>query len=303
MSILSLLFIMLSCRSTSEHNTITVVEDFIEINGSEVYTRSLGSGDPIIIIHGGPVLDHSYLLPQMDQLASNYHLIYYDQRACGKSAVDVDTATMTLQGFADDVKMLSDSLGLIKPTILGHSWGGLIAMKYATSYPEHIGKLILSNSIPPNNEEWQEEQKIIKEKVTEDQNQRQNTILSSGELTRDPASAVKKLMLLSFENQFYNITYLDSLQLNIPTDYMTRSAKFQYLGPDLVSFDLYQTLSTLEVPTLIIYGDKEPAAVFSASHMASHFPNCTYEIIENCGHFPFIEQPEDYFTILLQFLE
>jgi proline iminopeptidase len=296
--IFGLLF-FIGCTDSSSK----IQEGTFNINGSDIYYRTIGQGDPIIIIHGGPVMDHSYLLPQMDQLSSDYQLIYYDQRACGKSSIDVDTSKMTLQAFADDVKLLSDSLDLKKPVVLGHSWGGLIAMKYATTYPDHLSKLILSNSIPANHEEWQDEQAFMEEQVTDDQNERQSNILSSGELQKDPASAVKKLMLLSFENQFFNKTKMEELQLNIPIDYMARSAKFQALAPDLVSYDLYSPMTYLEVPTLIIYGDKEPAATLSAPHLMSHLADGKMEIIRECGHFPFIEQPDIFFNAIKEFLK
>jgi proline iminopeptidase len=137
--------ILTSCKSGD-----TVMKVTIQINGSDVFYSTIGQGPPIIIIHGGPVLDHTYLLTQMDELADNYRLIDYDQRACGKSSVEVDTSTMTLKRFADDIRILADSLGIKKPNILGHSWGGLIAIKYAISYPHHINKLILSNSKLPD---------------------------------------------------------------------------------------------------------------------------------------------------------
>ncbi|NNF33511.1 MAG: alpha/beta fold hydrolase [Saprospiraceae bacterium] len=298
-----LLLCMIVTMSCSEKSSIkNIKEGTLSINGSEVYYRTIGKGNPIIIIHGGPVMDHSYLLPQMDQLSSDYQLIYYDQRACGKSSIDVDTSKMTLQAFADDVKLLSDSLKLEKPIVFGHSWGGLIAMKYATTYPDHVGKLILSNSIPANHEEWQEEQSYMEEQITADQNEKRSNILSSGELQSDPASAVKKLMLLSFENQFFDTTKMEKLQLNMPSDYMARSGKFQALAPDLVSFDLYSPMTYLEVPTLIIYGDNEPATAISAPHLMSHLADGKMEIIKRCGHFPFIEQPEVYFSIIRGFL-
>ena len=294
------MIILIGCRDSP--SSLVVEEGMLNINGSEIYHRKIGNGDPIIVIHGGPVMDHTYLLPQMDQLADEYQLIYYDQRACGKSSVDVDSTTMSIQGFAEDIRILIDSLNLEKPIIFGHSWGGLIAMKFVISYPDLANKLILCNSIPPDSEEWADEQKVMAEKFTEDQGKRRQEILSSGELQSNPSSAIKKLLKLSFENQFFDIKNLDSLNLEVPEDYMARSAKFGYLAPDLSQFNYYPALSELNLPTLIIYGDQEPAATTSGLHMAETLKRSSLEILKDCGHFPFIEQPNHFFPLLREFM-
>ena len=66
-----------------------VREGYIPINKGEIYTREIGQGKPIIILHGGPDFDHTYLLPDMDRLSDTYRLIYYDQRGRGKSAQNI----------------------------------------------------------------------------------------------------------------------------------------------------------------------------------------------------------------------
>ena len=122
-------------------------------------------------------------------------------------------------------------------------------------------------------------------------------------MKENPASAIQKLMLLSFKSQFYNPSLLDSLSLKIPVDYMARSGAFQRLGPDLMSFDLYNDLANLKMPVLITYGDFEPAAELSGKPLHQIILNSDFVVIKNSGHFPFVEQPHRYFETINEFLE
>jgi proline iminopeptidase len=291
-----------SCKPVTHDTQLIATNNYTNINGSEIYYRMIGSGDPIIIIHGGPVLDHSYLLPQMDKLAENHQLIYYDQRACGRSSVEVDTMSMNLEGFVEDIELLRMALNLEDVTILGHSWGGFLAMNYAIMYPEHLKSLILSNSMPASTDDWQAENQELSSRTSGEDVQLRSEIIQSEAMKNDPSSAIKKIMLLSFKPQFKNIELLDSLRLFIPTDYMNRSKMFSYLGPDLASYDLYNGLTSLKSPTLIIYGDYEPAVHLSGQKLADAISNSTLSIIENAGHFPYIEQPKQYFKAIETFL-
>lgn len=294
------LLLLFNCKPSE--NVSDNQDGFVTLNGSEVYYKSVGSGDPMIVIHGGPVLDHSYFLPQFEALAESRRLIFYDQRACGQSSIEVDSATMSIAGFTDDIEQLRQSLKLEKVDVLGHSWGGLLAMHYAMKYPQHTKSLILSNSMPASTEGWQEEETQLAARITKEDSLARMQIMTSEEMKQRKASAIKKLMMLSFKTQFYDTSRLHDLNLYIPEDFMARSAKFSYLGKDLNSFNLYDGLSKLKIPTLIIYGEHEPAASLSGKELEKTITGSKLVIIEESGHFPFVEQPEAYFKVVEEFL-
>jgi len=118
------------------------------INGVSHYYEVVGEGVPVVIVHGGPGLDHSYFLPQMKQLAKNYKLIFYDQRGMGKSSADFDGKQMTMDNLVEDLDGIRRAFGLEKMNLMGHSWGGLVSMFYAVKYPGRLQSLILSNTTP-----------------------------------------------------------------------------------------------------------------------------------------------------------
>lgn len=301
-SLLGVLF-FLYLSACSSNNEIQVKEGFVEINGSEVYYKTMGEGEPLIIVHGGPVMDHSYFLPHIEGLAKKYQLVFYDQRACGRSSVKIDSTTMTLNGFVDDIELLRRELGFNKINLMGHSWGGLLAMKYGIAYGENLNHLILTNSMAPSVNNWQKEGVAVSERATDLDRRDRQKIMESGALqSAEPARAIERLLKISFRPQMYDTTYLNQLNLYIPDDYMVRSGLFGLLGTDMRTFDLYKDLSKITCPTLIVYGGEEPAATMHANKMTKSFDNAHLNIIENSGHFPFIEQKNEFLRVVELFL-
>src|SRR6187200_2559150 len=93
--------------------------------------EEVGSGFPLIVLHGGPGLDHSMFRPYLDSLGDEYRLLYVDERGQGRSQ-RVDPATLSLEVFARDVDLLAESLELDSFALLGHSFGAIIATYHAT---------------------------------------------------------------------------------------------------------------------------------------------------------------------------
>lgn len=106
---------------------------------SKIFYQIFGEGTPIIITHGGPGLDQTYLQPQLLALAKNHQLIFYDQRGSGKSlGTKLDEDTINIHKFAEDLEKLRAHLKLKKFILMGHSWGGILSMQYAIKYQKNI---------------------------------------------------------------------------------------------------------------------------------------------------------------------
>src|SRR5512147_746434 len=111
-------------------------QGYLSIENAEIFWRDIGQGQPIIVIHGGPDFDHTYLLPDMDRLSDSYRLIYYDQRGRGGSRGELRLEEISIEQTIADLEGLQDHLGLATVAILGHSWGGHVAMHYAIRRPD-----------------------------------------------------------------------------------------------------------------------------------------------------------------------
>jgi proline iminopeptidase len=101
----------------------------------------------LLLLHGGPGFDHSAFRPYFHRLADIAQVVYYDHRGHGRS--DRRPASeWTLDTFADDVVRLCDALGIVKPIVLGQSFGGFVAQRYIERHPDHPSKVILSSTSP-----------------------------------------------------------------------------------------------------------------------------------------------------------
>src|SRR4051812_48046156 len=112
---------------------------------ARLFVREIGTGDVIVVVHGGPDFDQSYLSPDLDRLSDMFRLVYYDQRGRGRSSAGVSAADVTIASEVQDLDTVRRSLGLERVVVLGHSWGGLIAMEYAIRFPRHVSALVLMN--------------------------------------------------------------------------------------------------------------------------------------------------------------
>src|SRR4029077_15988378 len=114
----------------------------VELNGVGIYTRRVGDGPPVVVLHGGPGAHHDYLLPQYDLLARRRTLLYYDQRGGGRSPIGRDMPAGWREHVAD-LEALREQWRLDRVTLLGYSWGGLLAVLYALEHPDRIEPLAL----------------------------------------------------------------------------------------------------------------------------------------------------------------
>ena len=119
----------------------STMENMINVNGADFYYQKHGSGTPILVMHGGLGLDHEYFRPTLDSWGDFAELIYFDHRGNGRSEAPADWESVTLASMADDADALRDALGLDKVILLGHSYGGFLALEYAQRYQENFGRV------------------------------------------------------------------------------------------------------------------------------------------------------------------
>jgi proline iminopeptidase len=282
-----------------------VVDGLRLINGTQLYCESIGTGVPLVIIHGGPGLDHSYFLPQMEQLADSYELIFFDQRGCGKSTIRLDSTDMTLDALVEDIDKVRDAYNLNTMNLMGHSWGGLLAMFYALKHGDRLNSLILVNSAPPTSGLRDSSFKSMGLRTSTEDSAAQSAIIQTVEFRRRDPATMEKFFRLLFKGSFYNPLRAGELTLSFGPDYGARSKLLSYLAkdPQLRTYDLTARLETISCPVLIIGADDDPAPPGSNELIHSHIKDSKYVVMKNCGHFPFIEAPAQFFPALRTFLE
>jgi proline iminopeptidase len=281
-----------------------VQEKLVSVENAKLFCRVMGQGEPLIVLHGGPGLSQDYLLPQLYKLAENNLIIFYDQRGCGQSTGEINANTINIETFVSDLDTLRKAFNFQKFSILGHSWGGFLAMQYVIANPENVDKLILANSIPASSEDFtlfgQEWMLRMAPHLKE-----LEAIHQTKEFAEGNSEIMEKMYRMIFRTYCCNPEKANLLNLSLPPSASINGSKVYEIFRETVldkSFNLYDSLHTLKIPTLVIHGDADPISPMTAQKIHESIKDSHYILMKDCGHFPYVEDPNAYFKHLKDFL-
>ena len=237
--------------------------------------------------------DQSTLKPFFSRFADIAQVIYLDHRGMGRSDRD-DKANWTLDRWARDVKEFCNALGIEKPIVLGHSFGGFVATRYASMYPDHPSKLVISSSLAR-----------VDFDVSTDWFR---------ELGGEPAAALFRKVFVDLQSDFlkdfvrevmplYNTTPQDPDNRNRVISNPDVSKHF-FTG-EYVGMDLRNDVEKIVCPTLVLAGDRDPMAPrVTADEYVGLLQNtdAQYEVVEGAGHGVWRDRPEEAEAILREFV-
>lgn len=294
---------VMACRGKGQQGLKGEIKaELVDVGGTRLFTRVMGQGPPILIVHGGPGLGHGYFLPQLEGLAKDHQLIFYDQRLSGRSDNDLDPAEITLTKFVDDIEALRKHFKIDRLNLLAHSWGGILAMQYAIRYPQHLQCLILSNTAGASSETRLEENASLAKKATESDQNALDSIRASPAFQNGESPAYAEFLRAMFRIEFHDRALADDLSLDLSPHFVANSPRLGGLYTDLASYDFHHQLIELEVPVLLVFGDAEPLATLVGPRLSKTFRRARLEVVRDCGHFPFVEQPKAYFSLIRNFI-
>lgn len=274
------------------------------IRDTKLYFKVIGTGEPIVILHGGPGLSHDYFLPYLEKLAENYQLIFYDQRASGKSSLQVSPQSITTDDFVEDLEAIRKMYGIEQLNLMGHSWGGFVAMRYSIKYPQNLKKLILVNSTPPSKEFGKITDKNIQARWTQEDSLQKNILLKSDAFKQGDSKAYESLYRLNFKVSVFDAANLEKINFNLHQDFKKSQMMISNLGNDksLWNYDLHKDLVKITCPTLVLHGDYDVIAFEAQEKIQQTIPNAKLILLKDCGHFPFVEQPDVFVQTIDAFL-
>ena len=266
-----------------------------------LYAREIGRGEPVIVLHGGPDFDSSYLLPDMDRLANGFRLIYYDQRGRGKSAGGVRPEDVTLASDLEDLDKIRQHFGLQSASLLGHSWGAVLAAEYALRHPEHVSHLILLNPAPLNAADLAVFRKAYSQQLGADL-ERQREIAGGDAYKAGEPEAVIARYRLHFKHALERPEDYEKLMAAMQAAFVRQGSagivKAREVEDRLMldtwqanGYDVLPRLRTLNIPTLVITGDHDFIPAEIASRIAKAIPGARLALLRNCGHFAYLERP------------
>lgn len=250
------------------------------------------NGPALVLLHGGPGVSHEYMLP-LEALASDtLRVVCYDQRGVGRSSGSVTSDPM--KDYVEDLEAVRQVIGAERVHLLAHSAGGFPAMGYASTYPEHVASVIFADSVPPTGTQLGrgfgnlgarlgqlQAEGLIPEQLPEDATEQLNAILPIYFVDPHHPHAALGLNGASYNSMIGDVV-------------------MQGLG----DYDLRPLLARITMPTLSFIS-KVPFGPEFAGALADELPpaNSRRIVMEQCGHFPWSECPEWFFSEVRAFLQ
>lgn len=297
-------------------NVYPLEEGFVEANRVMIYYKAIGHGDPLLIVHGGPGASHDYFLPYLLPLIKSNRLIFIDERGSGRSQKLEDPSGYTVENMVEDVEAVRQALGLGKISILGHSFGGVLAQAYALKYQENLTHLILCSTFHSTAKMNLILEKI-KKKMEPELRARIDKMEKEG-LYGHGKDYEKGRYTADYMVAAWGEGYFPYLYANHP------DANYDPVANGIMSWDLYremwgshgeyvidgnlssaeytEKLSTIKVPTLITVGDNDECDPSLSQEMQSKIAGSKLVIFPKSGHMTFVDQPALFISTINEFL-
>ena len=262
----------------------------------EVYGTA-HTATPVIAVNGGPGLSHKYMLQNdvWPRLSQGRQIVFYDQRGTGKSQRVSPKALQNMAAQVADLESVRSYLGFEKVDLVGDSYGGLLSMAYVSAHPEHVRKLILSDSAPPA---WKDIVHLLPQ-VFPDIEEQDAEI---GKKLGNTDAAAQEQLINHFRMIFYSEDLLHAYLSGIgDLGYAPKIG--EAVSNATADIDLTTKLPKFTVPTLVITGRYDMnVAPLTAWRMYKAIPGAKFVVFAKSGHLPYYEEPDKYVQVVDTFL-
>jgi len=255
-----------------------------------------GAQPPLVLVNGGPGLDHRYFHGSTlwQGLSKRRAIVFYDQRGMGGSSSTIPTDRFTVDLMVADLEALRIKLAVPKISLLGHSWGGILSMAYATRHPDHVSHLILVGSGAAKLSEHE----FLFDKLYPE--------IAARRVADDSPAAQMGCKTDSLDD-YSRMSYYD--QRNQPRMADADNSAFSQevctaVMLDAMKLDLVPKLRTLKLPALVINGRFDANVAPTVAYAISKaIPGSTLTYFEHSGHSPFEEEPDRFELVVERFLD
>lgn len=276
----------------------------VDIGDCELYVSVLGEGFPVLILHGGPGLDHQEFGDYLDPLADHgYQLVLVDERASGRSSRP-DSATWTLPQMAADVPALAQAMGFERYGVLGHSYGAFVALQYAVDFPRDTGPVIVSAGLASSR--YLESVGAALEAFEPEELRAQ--VAASWE--REPTVAIPEDFAQLMHDQL-PFHFADPRDPRIEEyEFRTREAVYSpevlrvFADAGYGGIEVESRLPSVTRPVLVLSGRHDRTCVPEGGKaIADGIPGAKFVVFEHSAHMMFVEEPELYLRVVREFLD
>ena len=295
--------------ATEQPHVLNASDGYISVDGARIHYRAVGAGRPLVVLHGGPDFDHRYLLPELDRLAGTVRLIYYDQRGRGWSSAGVAAEDITVQSEIADLDRLRRHFDFEAIDLLGHSWGCILAMEYAARCSESTRSVVLMNPAPASHEDLQRF-RDAREASEAETLSRMRAIAQTPAYLAGDIAAEAEYYLLHYQRAVHRPEYIPAIVARLrvavsPPEILKARAIEQrlyeqtWLRPE---YDLLERFARFTGPTLVLHGAQDFVPAACAARIAAASPRSRMVVLGGCGHFAYLETPEQVQREIERFL-
>ena len=282
----------------------------ISVNGSALYFDVEGLGlrpagarmrelPTLVLLHGGPGVDHTIYKPAFSALAEVAQLVYLDHRGCGRSDAS-DPAHWNLAQWADDLKLFCDSLGIQRPLVYGASFGGMVAMTYATRHPGHPGGLILDSTAARPGGHAEAKVAMFARLGGPAAGELAHRRFVLGDTSEEVLAAWLQIAV-----PLYTRRPADAEEIERALVRRDVTAFFNRPGGEARSMDLLPDLARLQCRTLVLGGLLDPMLPIECQReLAAAVPPAllSYHEFDDCGHVTLKDGPAEVMALVRQFV-
>jgi proline iminopeptidase len=278
---------------------------FVEVNGFKLFYMIFGSGsDVLLCLHGGPGGTHYSLLPLGKLGDDKIKVVLYDQLGCCNSEKPKDIGIFTIKHYVEEVEGIRQALNLGKINLMGHSWGGMLALEYALKYQQNLKKLILTGSLASVPEYCTETARLKTLLPTDVQEtlDKYETLWAFWHPDYQKAVDVWNRNFLCRLPQLPEDLTRSRNHLSAPVYYtMWGPNEFTALGK-LRDWDITARLSEIDVPTLVACGRYDEVTPQIAERIHDRIRGSKLVILENSAHAVMWEEEQKYLTAVREFV-
>lgn len=273
----------------------------LKVESGTLHYRIFGKGKPVVIVGGIAGASSDYLLSVAQELGKTHQVILVDLRGTGKSKVAaVDTSIISVRLILNDLDGLRSTLKLSKWTVLGHSVGGILAMAYAVRFPAQTQALVLVSSGGIDLDYLNFFSPNVYARLTHEDSLRIEQAMRG----RDRQAALTEEFQIKLAGYVADRKYLAAATSWFPREaYSPEVAQVMWRSLFKTNYNFKEPLKKFKRPVLQIQGEQDPADKRTADQIHETLRHSKLVYLKNCGHFPWLEQGEQFYRAVKQFLK
>ena len=285
------------------HVFINGVRLFFDVEGAKLVPDgpAMREKPTLLLLHGGPGFDHSIYKPAYSALADIAQIIYLDHRGNGRSD-DGARESWNLAQWGDDVRAFCDALGVVDPIVLGASFGGMVALAYATRHPDHPSGLVLISTEAAGGTHRNRRVALFERFGGAEVGAlaRRRFLEVQGQGDRAALDAWRRLAM-----PLYTRTPRDP---DMARRAINRSEVLHWFtrpGGESHAFNMFPDLGRIQCPTLVLGGEDDPMIPIECqADIAAALPPhlVQFERFANCGHAVVPDAPERAIAVIRDFI-